>query len=152
MRTRRIVILTLPILLAFNDMFPYGEGLFAPYPVLKLEIQLFYRLLAISPWVPSQLPAMSRYPQHANCPWVHLALKRQTSGSLFYPTTTACHLTLLLRRACGRSAECTTIGEPTGSGNRQLSVKIMSLSITNVDMRNCFYIYVAYANINVCSS
>ena len=44
MRTRRIVILTLPILLAFNDMFPYGEGLFAPYPVQKLEIQLFIAL------------------------------------------------------------------------------------------------------------
>jgi hypothetical protein len=31
-------------MLAFGDMFLYGEGLFAPYPVPKLEIQLLSAL------------------------------------------------------------------------------------------------------------
>jgi len=61
---------------------------------------------------------------------VHLTLKRQTLDLLFYPTAVACHLTLLLRRAFGRTVEWATISDPTGIGNLQLSDKIMGLYIT----------------------
>ena len=61
---------------------------------------------------------------------VRLALRTQTLGSLFYLTPIACHLLLLLHRACGRTVEWATISEPTGSNNRKLSGKIMTLYIT----------------------
>ena len=76
--------------------------------------------------VPSQLPAMSGHPQPENCPWSTWTWKDKPLGSLFYPTTTAYRLPLLLCRACRRSVERATICEPTGSSNRQFPGKIMA--------------------------
>lgn len=74
------------------------------------------------------------------------------AGSLFYSTTVAYHLPPLLRRACGRSTELAMISDSTGSCNQQLSGKIMALWIENIDVRNYLYIFMAYRNVNVCST
>jgi hypothetical protein len=52
-RTRHIIIHTLPVFLKFIDVFLYVEGLFAPYPVPQLEVQLFYQLLVTPSCIPS---------------------------------------------------------------------------------------------------